>query len=479
MVAAQAQQVVDVGFAAVVPGFPVVRVGPRHRRRTAWEAATLVPGVQRFAYPVRNEAVGAADLQGESGGRIEHASPYIAVAGDASGDGRVEVAEPVQPGRFGPVGYAGGGQRLPRRRGPNPVLGPRPVLGGGRLLIRPDRTRDPPTRSDASTLSGPSLSRSNRCRTRARRASSSPDAGQPDGPGVGGVGSGPSRVSGVIRTPRCGRTPCTVGSRPAPSTWATMSANASARRWSGVRRSSPRGGVITASNAVNNAAPASGSTCPRTVIMVPTRATLRPRRSNAACGSGSGPSGSRWAAIRSHACCNSAGVTVPARSARISSNATTPGRPTRSTRSSTLRTCSADTVPANAAARNTGRSPSSRARFTHTEATFGVIRPNDTNHDRAVRHASNSARSRLSKAPNTPAQHRRQLMKRRHQHRQRRPNGIVGLLARVDPGQPRQRVPQLMHLPQRPRIRRTHVWRLSSECERDAITPPGVFESPL
>ena len=68
--------------------------------------------------------------------------------------------------------------------------------------------------------------------------------------------------------------------------------------------------------------------------------------------------------------------------------------------------------------------------------------------------------------PQHPAQHRRKLMERRHQHRQRRPNGLVGLLARVDPGQPRQRVPHLMHLPQRPRVRRTHVCRLSSGWER-------------
>ena len=81
--------------------------------RTAWEAATLIPGVQRLAYPVWDEAVGAADFERESGARIEHASPYITVTGDALGDGGVEVAEPVQPGRFGQPGYAGGGQRLP------------------------------------------------------------------------------------------------------------------------------------------------------------------------------------------------------------------------------------------------------------------------------------------------------------------------------------------------------------------------------
>ena len=47
---------------------------------------------------------------------------------------------------------------------------------------------------------------------------------------------------------------------------------------------------------------------------------------------------------------------------------TTPGRPTRSTSSSTLRTWSMETVPANAAARTAGSPPSSRARFTHTDA---------------------------------------------------------------------------------------------------------------
>src|SRR5690348_143968 len=61
------------------------------------------------------------------------------------------------------------------------------------------------------------------------------------------------------------------------------------------------------------------------------------------------------------------------------------------------------TVPANAAVRNAGRSPSSRARFTHADAAFGVMRPNDSNHVFAVRHASNWDRSRASKAPTTPA----------------------------------------------------------------------------
>jgi hypothetical protein len=60
------------------------------------------------------------------------------------------------------------------------------------------------------------------------------------------------------------------------------------------------------------------------------------------------------------------------------------------------------TVPANAAERNAGNEPSSRDRFTHAEAAFGVIRPNDSNHVFAVRHASNWDRSRASKAPITP-----------------------------------------------------------------------------
>src|SRR5262249_38808295 len=76
--------------------------------------------------------------------------------------------------------------------------------------------------------------------------------------------------------------------------------------------------------------------------------------------------------------------------------------PTRPTRSKTRRRWSAVTVPARAAARTAGSEPSSRARFTQAEAAWGVIRPIDSNHVFAVRHASNWERSRASKAPITP-----------------------------------------------------------------------------
>jgi hypothetical protein len=64
MISTQQQKVVDVCVTAVVPGDQVMGVCPRRRGFAAGPAAAAVASVERFADPVRDDAVGAADFEG-------------------------------------------------------------------------------------------------------------------------------------------------------------------------------------------------------------------------------------------------------------------------------------------------------------------------------------------------------------------------------------------------------------------------------
>src|SRR5690348_14640103 len=101
-------------MAAVVPRLAVVGVGPGYGCGAAGESAALVSSVQGFADPVRDDAVGAADLEREPGVFVEDATPDVAVARDALRDRGRDVAEPVQPRRFGQPRHTSINQRPPR-----------------------------------------------------------------------------------------------------------------------------------------------------------------------------------------------------------------------------------------------------------------------------------------------------------------------------------------------------------------------------
>jgi hypothetical protein len=147
---------------------------------------------------------------------------------------------------------------------------------------------------------------------------------------------------------------------------------------------------------VANAAPASGSNCPRIASIEPCRPNVNCRRSNTAIGSGSAPSGSTYARIRSHALPTSATVAVAAKSANTTSASLTTSTPTCSANLDTTLTCSTDTAPCEAAAANAGNSRNNRPRFTVPVAATGDSRPNAESHARPLRHPSNSDSPRAS-----------------------------------------------------------------------------------
>ena len=64
VVAAHQEQVFDAGDAAVVPVVQVVGVGPRCRGGAAGPTTAAIAGVEGAADPVRDEPVGAADVEG-------------------------------------------------------------------------------------------------------------------------------------------------------------------------------------------------------------------------------------------------------------------------------------------------------------------------------------------------------------------------------------------------------------------------------
>jgi hypothetical protein len=95
----QHDQVVDVGAAMVDPRDEVVHVGPRGWGVAAGEATSAISDQQCFADPGWDQAVGAADLEGLAGGRVEDGPPDLGVAGDALRGAVRNVTDPFQPRR--------------------------------------------------------------------------------------------------------------------------------------------------------------------------------------------------------------------------------------------------------------------------------------------------------------------------------------------------------------------------------------------
>ena len=65
----------------------IVRIGEtRIMYPLLQDFSAAVAGLQRFAEPGRHDAVVAAQLEGQSGGRVEHDAPGFAVARQPLGD---------------------------------------------------------------------------------------------------------------------------------------------------------------------------------------------------------------------------------------------------------------------------------------------------------------------------------------------------------------------------------------------------------